>query len=118
MWKWWTDIPRPIQRVRLWTVVGILVALTLMISANALRPLNALIYATMVLPGLTLLLFGWWETRIVKRASRAAFLICPRCEYSLKEMSENRCPECGTACTPASLRKSWLVHGEPKNPLA
>jgi hypothetical protein len=32
-------------------------------------------------------------------------LRCPRCEYNLTGLTENRCPECGTAFDPEELRR-------------
>ena len=57
-------------------------------------------------------LFAWFVPRIFKRRMRRFviardFLVCTECRYDLRELQENRCPECGTSFAPREVQLAW-----------
>ncbi len=56
-----------------------------------------LIVLVLIGVGVVLIRAGFWPKRIGEEA------FCRRCGYSLRGLSSNRCPECGTLLSPANV---------------
>src|SRR5437763_11112676 len=70
----------------------------------ALWPL--LLSVTLLVGAVWLLRRSWWPRRI------GATRHCRRCEYNVDAIQSERCPECGSVLTPASV-----VHGQRRRRL-
>lgn len=42
------------------------------------------------------------------------YLVCPRCEYSLTNLTTGNCPECGAGVDPDAIQRAWRkIYPEP-----
>jgi hypothetical protein len=68
-------------------------------------------------------LIAWPIRRVISAARRSRhrrfiinsrYLVCPRCEYSLTNLTTWKCPECGVGADPGAIQRAWRrIHPEP-----
>ncbi|MHC4505507.1 MAG: hypothetical protein ACYTFI_19555 [Planctomycetota bacterium] len=87
-------------------VVNLLVLILLLFVSDAPLPATVLWFS----------LVAWPINRTISAVRRSRhrrfivnshYLVCPRCEYSLANLTTGNCPECGAGLDPDAIQRAW-----------
>src|SRR5262245_7064117 len=118
MLKQWRHLPGPIRRIKQLGTLAVSIFTLAWIAWLVLgrqRSLPRYFGCGWFAIYLTIPMFiGLAQQRVLARARRAGYRLCPECEYPLDLKNPKRtCPECGRPFNPNSLPRDWL---DPRPP--
>jgi hypothetical protein len=112
-----TDSPRPYSPSATAQLISFCINLSvlslLLLVSDAPLPATVLWFS----------LVAWPVNRIISAVRRnrhrrlivsSHYLVCPRCEYSLANLTTGNCPECGAGLAPDAIQRAWReIYPEP-----